>query len=138
MFHLDVAKIDLVLHVLQRLYTYVASVCFNCFKRMLQVFCLNIAYVAAAIHVCCKCMFQVFHLFKTYVASVSSICCNVAYVSYICYKHLFKMFHLFQTYVAKYVYLNVVVAIHICCKRMFAYASPISDVCCRNTFRLQH
>jgi hypothetical protein len=84
------------LHILQCLYTYAASVCFkrfNCFqmyvvsglsgccicctgytrtlqvyvfkcfgyfKRMLQVFYLDVAYVAAAIHGCCKCMFQIF------------------------------------------------------------------------------
>ena len=60
MFHLDVAKVDLVLHMLQWLYMYVASVCFkclSCFKYMLQVFYLDIAYVAVAMHVCCKCMF---------------------------------------------------------------------------------
>ena len=60
MFHLDIAKVDLVLHMLQWLYTYAANAhfkCFSCFKRMLQVFYLNIAYVAVAIHVCCKRMF---------------------------------------------------------------------------------
>ena len=41
-----------ILHLLQWLYTYVASICFkcsSCFKRMLQV-----EYVAVAIHICCK------------------------------------------------------------------------------------
>jgi hypothetical protein len=55
MFHLDVAnKVDLVLHMLQGLYTYVASVCFKCFccfKRTLEVFYLDVAYVALAIHI---------------------------------------------------------------------------------------
>jgi hypothetical protein len=62
-FHLDVAKVDLVLHILQWLYTYVASIwfkCLVCFKHMLQVFYLDVAYVALAIHIYCKCMFQMF------------------------------------------------------------------------------
>jgi hypothetical protein len=43
---------------------YVASVCFkyfSYFRRMLQVFYLDITYVAVAIHICCKRMFQMFH-----------------------------------------------------------------------------
>jgi hypothetical protein len=74
-FHLDIAKVYLVLRMLQWIYTYVSSVCFNCFccfKHMLQVFYLDIAYVAVAIHVCCKCIFQMFYLFQIYVASTSS------------------------------------------------------------------
>jgi hypothetical protein len=31
----------------------------------------------------------------------------------------------------------VVVAIHICCKRMFSYISSVSDVCCSKCFILQ-
>jgi hypothetical protein len=62
-FHLDVAKVDLVLHMLQWLYTYVASVCikcFSCFKCMLQVFYLDVAYVVLGLYtyvasVCFKC-----------------------------------------------------------------------------------
>jgi hypothetical protein len=87
-------KVDLVLHILQWLYTYVASVCskcFICFKRMLEVFYLDIAYVAMAIYVCCKCMFQMFHLFQTYVATLQVFYLNVVYV---------PMLHMFQTYVA--------------------------------------
>jgi hypothetical protein len=48
--------------MLQWLYTYIASVCSKCFtyfRRMLQVFYLNVTVV---IHTCCKCMFQLFHL----------------------------------------------------------------------------
>jgi hypothetical protein len=66
MFHLDVVKVDLMLHMLQYLYMYVASVyskCFICFKRLLQVFYLDVAYVAMAIHLRYKCIFQTFHLF---------------------------------------------------------------------------
>jgi hypothetical protein len=72
-FFLDVAKVDLVLHICND-YTRMSSVCFkcfDCFKCMLQVFYLDVAYVAVAIDVCCKCIFQMFHLFQTYVASVS-------------------------------------------------------------------
>jgi hypothetical protein len=83
------------------------------------------------VSVCSKCFtyfrhrhMQVFHL-------------DVAYVSDICCKHLFKMFHLFYTYVAN-MFMCVVVAIHICCKHMFVNVLPVSDVCCRSDFMLQH
>ena len=92
-FHLNVAKVDLVLHILQLLYTYGASVCFKCFgcfKRMLQVFYLDIAYVAPAIHVCYKCIFQIFQLFQTYVANILSRCCSCysahTYIASVCCK----------------------------------------------------
>jgi hypothetical protein len=58
--------------MLHWLYTYVASVCFkyfSSFKRMLQVFYLDVAYVALAIHVCCKRVF-------VNVPSVSEIRCK--------------------------------------------------------------
>jgi hypothetical protein len=61
MFHLDVSKVDLLLHMLQWLYTYVASECFKyfiCFKHMLQLS--YVVYVLMVIHVCCKCVFQLF------------------------------------------------------------------------------
>jgi hypothetical protein len=90
-FHLNVAKVDLVLHMFQWLYTYVASVCFkcfSCFKRMLQVFYLDIAYGALAIYLCCKCMFKCFS----------------------CFKRMLQVFYLDVAYVA--------MLIHICCKRM--------------------
>jgi hypothetical protein len=45
------------------------------FKRMLQVFYLDVIFVALAIYVCYKCMFQMFQLFQTYVSSVLSGCC---------------------------------------------------------------
>jgi hypothetical protein len=75
MFHLDVAKVDLVLHMSQLLYTYVVSVCLKCFSRfrtMLQVFYLDVSYVAGAIHICCTSMFQMFHMFQMYVAASAS------------------------------------------------------------------
>jgi hypothetical protein len=58
----------LMLHMLQWLYTYVSSIwskCFTCFRRILQVFYLDVAYVAVVIHICCKCMFH-----------LVSVCCN--------------------------------------------------------------
>jgi len=45
MFHLDVVKVDLVLHMLQWLYIYVENVCFKC---------------STISNVGCKCMFQMF------------------------------------------------------------------------------
>jgi hypothetical protein len=95
------------LHILQWLYTYVASVffkCFSCFHLDVACFHMDVAYVAVAIHVCCKCMFQMFYLFQdirckcfiwmlhmlqwlyTYVTNVCfncftfvSVCCNMCY-----------------------------------------------------------
>jgi hypothetical protein len=60
------------LHTLQWLYTYVATVyskCFIYFRRILQVYYLDVAYVAVAIHICCNHMFQLFHMLQTYVAA---------------------------------------------------------------------
>jgi hypothetical protein len=127
MFHLDVAKVDLVLHMLQWLYTYASTVCFSCFKRMLQVFYLDVAYIAVAIHVCYKCMYQMFHLFQTYVASVLSGCC-------ICFRHTLRASIQIVSSVSevgcKCVSLDVVVVVHICCKRMFVNVSYVLDVYC--------
>jgi hypothetical protein len=58
--------------MLHWLYTYVVSVwfkCFSYFKRILQVFYLNLAYVAS---VCCKCFICFGHMLQQmiYVASV--------------------------------------------------------------------
>ena len=44
MFHLDVSKVDLVLHMLQWLYSYVLSVS-SVFRRMLQIFYLDVSKV---------------------------------------------------------------------------------------------
>jgi hypothetical protein len=120
MFHLDVLKIDLLLHMLQWLYMYVASVCFKyfiCFKHILQVF--YVVYVVMTIYVCCKRMFQIFHLFQTYVAIVlCCICCNG-------HIHMLQVYvsnvSIVQTYVAIVLSECCIrtVVIHICCKRMF-------------------
>jgi hypothetical protein len=124
-FQMYVAKVDLVLHMLQWLCTCVATICFKCFsyfKRMLQVFHLNVTYVAVVIHVCYKYVFQMFQLFYVDVACFSSECCiccsgytrmlqmyilNVSPISNVCC----KCFYLDVAYVA--------VVIHIYCKRMF-------------------
>jgi hypothetical protein len=55
------------LHMSQWLYTYVANVCskcFTCFRRMLQVFYLDVAYAAVVIYICCKHMFQLFRMLQ--------------------------------------------------------------------------
>jgi hypothetical protein len=48
MLHLDVSKVDLMLHMLLWLYTYVSEACFKClicFRRMLQMFHLDVLKV---------------------------------------------------------------------------------------------
>jgi hypothetical protein len=64
--------------MLHWLYTYVASVCFkcfSCFKRVLQVFYLDVAYVVMAIHICCKRMFVNISFVSDYVAP-NALCCK--------------------------------------------------------------
>jgi hypothetical protein len=70
-FYLDVAKVNLVLHMLQ---------CYTC---MLQVYVSNVSTVS---NIHCKCMFQMFQLFHMYVASALSGCCN----DYICRLHMLQ------------------------------------------------
>ena len=63
--------------MLHWLYTYVAIVYFkyfSCFKRMLQVFYLDVAYVAVAIPICCKRMFV-----------------NVSFISDVCFSKCFVL-----------------------------------------------
>jgi hypothetical protein len=74
-FYLNVAKLDLNVAYTCMLQAYVSSV-FSCFKRMFQVFYLDMAYILQWLHtcfsgvsdVCCKCfscfgrILQVFHL----------------------------------------------------------------------------
>jgi hypothetical protein len=68
---------------------HVASICFKCFRGMLQVFHACVAKVdwdvAMVVHICCKLLFLMFHLF------FPDVCCkcvylDVAYVSHICCK----------------------------------------------------
>jgi hypothetical protein len=104
------------------------------FKRMSQVFYLDVAYVAMTIHVCCKCVFQTFHLF-------SDICCKCFILSRcsICFSGYKRMLQASIQNVSsvsdvccKCVYLAVADAIHICCKRMFISVLSVSNVCCRS------
>jgi hypothetical protein len=101
-------------------------------------------------------MLQVFHPDVAYVtilhmlqasmqnvSSVSYVCCKCVYLDvvvaiHICCKHMFVKVSSVSNICCKYVYLDVVVAIHICCKHMFVKVSLISDVCCRSAFMLQH
>jgi hypothetical protein len=112
MFHLDVAKVDLVLHMLQGLYTYVVSVCFKCL---------------AVSNICYKCFIRILHMLQWLYMYVTSVC-------FTCFRPMLQMFYLDVVYIAyfrhmsqasiqnvssisdvrcKCVYLDVVVAIHI-------------------------
>jgi hypothetical protein len=125
-FQLDVAKVDL--------YRYVANVClkcFSCFKRMLQVFHLNVAYIVVIIHVYCKCVFQMFQLFHLDVAcfylDVHMLQWLYTYVASVyskCFTFFIRMLQVFYLDVA-----YVTVVIHICCKHMFELFHLVS-VCC--------
>jgi hypothetical protein len=80
----------------------VVSVCFkyfSSFKRMLQMFHLDVAHVAVAIHVCCKSVFQMFRLFHLDVAYFYLDVAYVVVAIHICCKYMFQMCHLFHTYV---------------------------------------
>jgi hypothetical protein len=58
-FHLDVVYVA-------RLYTYVANVCFKYFiyfRRMLQMFYLDVGFVSLAMHIGCKLLFKMFYPF---------------------------------------------------------------------------
>jgi hypothetical protein len=82
MIHLDVAKVDLVLHMLQWLYTYVLVYVLNV-PAVLNVCCKCFIWILHIAVVCYKCMFQMFHLFQTYVASVLSG------VAILCFRRMF-------------------------------------------------
>jgi hypothetical protein len=81
------------LHILQWLYVYVASVFLKCFSCLVWM-----SYVAVVIHAC------ILHVYFPNVSSVSDICCkmfylNVAYVTvviHICCKRMFNCLTLFQ------------------------------------------
>ena len=77
--------------------------CFMYFRRVFQVFHLDVAYVAMAIHICFKCfrcfrlMLQLFH---PDVAEVDLDITYVATVIHECFKRMFQVFHLFHMYFA--------------------------------------
>ena len=60
--------------VLQRYVANIYSKCFICFRRVLQVFYLDIAYIVVSIHKWSKRMFQMLHMFQLYVAASVSCC----------------------------------------------------------------
>ena len=79
---------------------HVASVCFKCFRGVLQVFQIDVAkiyqdvaYVAMAIHACCKGVFQMFHLFFR---SMLKVCLFwvLLYGCCICFTMAFQVFFL--------------------------------------------
>jgi hypothetical protein len=64
MFQLDVTKVDLVLHMLQWLCTYVGSVCFKYFQ-LFQI------YVASVLSICYICCTSYTRILQVYVLNVS-------------------------------------------------------------------
>jgi hypothetical protein len=62
-----------------------------CFRRMLQVFYLDVAYVS---HICCKCFMWMLYMFHIYVANISSGCC----ICFAMATHMFswRMLQVFQ------------------------------------------
>jgi hypothetical protein len=126
MFYLDVAKVDLALHILQNVYTcmlqlYVSNVSVV-FKCMLQVVYQDVASVALAIHVRCKCMFS-------NIAAVLNVCCKCfiwmlhmlqwpyTYVASVCFKCFSRFKCMLQVFCLDVTYVTVV--IQICCNSMF-------------------
>jgi hypothetical protein len=79
MLHLDVAKVDLNVAYTCMLQAYVSSV-FSCFKRMFQVFHLDVAYILQWLHMC--------------FSDVSDIC-------YKCFSYFRRMLQVFYLNVAK-------------------------------------
>jgi len=98
------------LHILQRLYTYVSSVCsdcFICFRHMLQVFHLDVAkvdldavYICMVASVCLrfKHMFLLFHLDVVYILQWLHMCfsgvSDVRCKCFSCFGRMLQMFHL--------------------------------------------
>jgi hypothetical protein len=102
------------------IFGHAASLCFSCFRRMFQVFHLDVAYVVMAIHACSSVCFKYFRCFQIYVASVSSGRCkvdlDVAYITLVnthVLRACFKCFIYFRTYVIN-VYLNVAYVTSVC------------------------
>jgi hypothetical protein len=100
MIHLNVAKIDLVLRMLQWLYTYVASM-----FQMFQLFQTYVVSVLSEYYICCSGYTYMLQASIQNILFVSDVYCkyfhlDVAYVPDICCKRLFKMFYLFQMYIA--------------------------------------
>jgi hypothetical protein len=147
MFYLDVAKLDLVLHMLQCLYTYVASVCFECFS------CFHM-YIVSVLSVCCICCGGYTHV-TSVCFLVSDVCCSKCFMLQVfsladagsgrmrsvfiwmlhvlqwLYTYFAKcMFQLLQAYVA-----SILFGCCICCSGhihiLQANVSPVLEVCYR-------
>jgi hypothetical protein len=106
-----------------------ARVCFRYFKRILQVFHLDVAYVVVLYTyvATCKCvfqMFQLFHLDVAYVAVSIYVCCKS--ICSECFTYKRRMLEVFYLNVA-----DIAVVINICCKCMFQLFHLISVGCSR-------
>jgi hypothetical protein len=84
-----------ILHMLHWLYMYVSSVCFKCcsyFKRILQVFYLDVAlqvYVSNVLtisNVYCKCFIWMLHILQCPYTYVANVCCKC----FICFGHMLQ------------------------------------------------
>jgi hypothetical protein len=104
------------LHMLQWLHTYVASVrskCFIYFSRCILQVCL---------FRCCIC---VIHMLQEYIQNVSAVlvlCCNKCFNVASC-KRFIWMLHMFYTHVASVCVSNVSSASDVCCIQVFHVAS---------------
>jgi hypothetical protein len=113
MFHAFCICFIWMLHILQWLYTCVTSVCFknfSSFKRMLQVFHLDVAYVPVAIHVCCNCVFKMYQLFHM---DIACFYLDVAYVAVVIYTYIASVYPKCFTYFRRMLqvfYLDVVIS----------------------------
>ena len=117
-FFLDVAKVYIDVACVCWLYTHVSSVyfkCFICFRRMLQVFYLDVTKVdlnvaKVDLYVAYTCMLQVY---VSSILGVSYVCCkrfiwilhmfcngySATHVFSWCFRRILKVFQLFRTYV---------------------------------------
>ena len=136
---------------------HVASVCFNCFRGMLEVFRMDVAkvdrngaYASMAIHACCKSLFQKFCLFLRHILQVFYL--DVAYVSRICCVCFIWILHMLATafkcfqafcmcfrYMLQVLFYTYVASVSSeCCKsRSFvAYIAMAIHVCCQCMFQI--
>jgi hypothetical protein len=105
-----------VLHMLQWLYTYVASVLFQMFQmlqtydaRVLSGCCICFTHMVGSVS--SRCCIYFTHMFHTYVASVSFECCicsaMATHVFPWCFIHMLQVFQWIQTYNASVLYLDI-------------------------------
>jgi hypothetical protein len=88
--------------------------------NVLVLYCSKCFYVAS-----CKCLSEVI-----YVAMTIHVCCNCIFQKFrVVFKSILQVFYLNIAY--------VVVAIHICSKRMLSNVLSVLDVCCNKCFMLK-